>query len=135
MSESLKKSHKPLILVPEDALKEAGFTETGREEFKNLTSAFCDRLFELSIYYGGNVVRGKREVTYEHVKQAASKVYNYPIEKASSWSTGLQVIEYLATGFVGVGASNFSENWGKVFFFLSLAIGIIAFVTRKFTRK
>lgn len=134
MSESLSNPPKSLISVSEDALIESGFTETGREEFKNFTSAFSNSLFDKSKNYG-DVVRGKREITHEHVKQAARKVYNKPLKEEPLLSKVLQIIEYLCTCCVGVGASNFDKNWGKVSFFLSLAIGLIAFITRITTKK
>ena len=130
MSEFKRSLVKPEISLPKEILEEAGFINSGIEEFRKMTSAFSDDLFEKSIHIGNAGSSGEeREVTREHVKKAAHMIYGRTSE-VSKTSVALQLVEYIASAGVGVGASNLSVNWGIGTFGISLSVLVIAFVAR-----
>lgn len=130
-NESLKNLAKPTTTIEENVLDDAGFINSGKTKYKSLLQAFAEELFDRSVLLcdaGRN--EEEREVTREHVVQASHIIYGKSYSKVSIPHVVLQIIEYVFSAGIGVGASNLSSSWGVFVFGISLFLVIIAFVSR-----
>lgn len=136
MSKALNELQHPRITIDDKELGEADFVKSGKEKYKALVLAFSQELFDRSILLcdAGNL-GGDREVTQENVIRASHIIYGKSPEKQSAMTIFLQVMEYLCSAGIGVGASKLDKTWGIGVFGLSILVGIICFVTRTVKKK
>ena len=131
MSETLKNIPKPIINISEEPLREAGFIDSGIAEFKQLTSAFCNKLFETSRSIAKN--GDECDIIRNHVQSAGYALYSH--KSVSKWSIVPQIVDRLSAIGVGVGASNLKDNWGQITFAVCFALWSIAIVVGVIMKK
>ena len=136
MSKALNDLNRPQITIDDKELVDADFIKSGKDKYTKLVVAFSHDLFERSIMLcdAGNL-GGDREVTQDYVVKASHIIYGKSNEKQSSIAIILQIVEYLCSAGIGVGASNLDKNWGIGVFGISIVIGVVAFVTRTVNKK
>lgn len=117
----------PKLSVPEESLREAGFIDSGINEFIKLTSAFSDRLFEQS-RNNCEPYHGKYEVTHDHVSNAADNIYKH--RPKSKWSTILDFLLYFFTLVVGIGGGHITEDWGKWVVVIGVVVCAIVYMLK-----
>jgi len=71
-----------------------------------------------------------REVTHEHVRDAADAISRRRRDAASPLQVGCQVGEYICAAAAGVGGGKLDQAWGIAVFVGSVAIGVILFIVR-----
>lgn len=113
-------------------LKNQGFTDSGQKRYLKATRQYCNDLFTTAI----DLAKSDKdtdtdiEVTHEHVRNAAIALMKKRTK--SSKQVILHIGEYLFTALAGLGSGNLSETWGILLFGISLALGVICFVSRIF---
>jgi|SRR5688572_32798019 len=117
-------------------LKDAGFTDSGIVRYRNTAKGYCDELFAKAVALGDRdkATDTPREVTHEHVRDAAVALGQKGRDNQTPGQIRCQVGEYLFTAAAGVGAGKLDQQWGIILFGVSLAIGVVLFVIRN-TRK
>jgi hypothetical protein len=81
---------------------------------------------------------GPAEITTGHIEEAKWVLIRRLRTKAlvSKKLFLPRIIQYVSTFLIGIGGSNFNENWGSILTIISLAIGFIAyFVEQEFSRE
>ena len=124
----------PTLEIPEAQLTQAGFTESGITRYKNTLIEYNKLLFDKSVSFG-DLDKAKdlsREVTHEHVKQAAHNIANsYGKPRKPWWMTLVQFGSYLAAIGVGLASGYLDKQNGVIGFAVSFAIGAILFIIEK----
>lgn len=113
-------------------LQTGGFTLSGATRYLATATDYCDQLFDRSIALGESdkAASSPREVTHDHVRSAATALSMKSNDRAGAWSIIGQVGEYLCAALAGVGGGKLEQSWGILLFGISLAFGVILFVTR-----
>lgn len=113
-------------------LEQAGFTDSGTTRYKNAVTAYCDELFGKSVALGDRdkAADTPREVTHEHVRSAAAAIAIRGRDGQTPLQVWCQIGEYVCAALAGVGGGKLDTSWGTVVFGLSLAVGVVLFVTR-----
>lgn len=116
----------------DNELREAGFTESGAKRYAATTTAYCNELFAKSIASGDRdkALDTAREVTHEHVREAAAVLAVRGQDGQSTLQVWCQIGEYVCAALAGVGGGKLDQTWGVIVFGLSLTLGVILFVTR-----
>jgi len=109
-----------------------GFTQSGATRYVTTSTEYCQQLFDRSIALGENDKASglPREVTHDHVRAAAAGLSIKSMDKSTPLSVSCQVGEYVCAALAGVGGGKLDAVWGILLFGISLAIGVILFVTR-----
>lgn len=117
-------------------LKDAGFTDSGTTRYRATAKGYCDELFTKAVALGDRdkATDTPREVTHEHVRDAASELAQRGRDNQTPSQVWCQVGEYVFTAAAGVGAGKLDQSWGVMLFGVSVALGVILFVIRN-TRK
>lgn len=117
-------------------LKNAGFTDSGITRYRNTEEAYCEELYKKALALGDRDKADDlpREVTHEHVRDAAHAIASKGSSGQSTAQVFCQVGEYLFTAAAGVGAGKLDEKWGIILFGVSLTLGVVLFVIRN-TRR
>jgi hypothetical protein len=115
----------------------AGFTDSGITRYRNTANGFCDELFIKAVALGDRdkAVDAPREVTHEHVRDAAAKLAERGRKGQSSLQIWCQIGEYVFTATAGVGAAKLDQSWGIILFGGSVALGVILFVVRNTQKR
>lgn len=128
----------PDISVLDNNLIAAKFTSAGIKRYKNTLEAYSKELFAKSVCYG-DIEQSEnydREVTEKHVRQAAEKMGQYiDTKEIPTYLFYIQVVEYLCSIAVGVGASNTSNDWGQWLLVISGLLGLSLFIIRQIIKK
>lgn len=113
-------------------LKAAGFTDSGQNRYKKTVDDYCEEIYSKAVALGDRdkAVDAPREVTHEHVRDAAAEIQRRGRESKNSTQIWCQVGEYVCAGTAGVGAGKLDAPWGIALFGLSLTIGVILFIVR-----
>lgn len=124
---------KPTITVGNKQLEEAGFITSGKKKYESIVKSFSDELFIKSILYCDAASGGcEREVSADNVTSAMRKIYSTPIVRHKKSTVILQIVEYILSVGIGVGASNIKETWGVITCMLCLFITCVSFSIRKY---
>lgn len=118
-------------------IQDAGFTTSGATRYKAATTAYCDELFTKAVALGDRdkAADTPREVTHEHVRDAATSLALRGMERQDSINVWFQIGEYLCAVAAGVGGGKLETAWGVALFGISLTIGVIFFVVRTFRSR
>ena len=121
--------------TPEELTNE-GFTDSGTARYQKTAEEYCHQLFVKASALGerDKAQDMPREVTHEHVRDAAMAIATRGRDGQSWLQVWCQIGEYLATAAAGVGAGKLTESWGTILFGSSLTLGIVLFVVRN-TKK
>ena len=113
-------------------LEQNGFTDSGTTRYRNAVTAYCDELYAKAIALGDRdkAPDTPREVTHEHVRSAAAAIAIRGREGQTTLQVWCQIGEYLCAALAGVGGGKLETSWGTALFGISLAVGVILFVTR-----
>ena len=113
-------------------LKTAGFTDSGLNRYKKTTEDYCEELYKKGIALGDRdkASDAPREVTHEHIREAAADIQRRGREPQTPWHIWCQVGEYVCAATAGAGAGNLDRPWGIALFGLSLTIGVVLFIVR-----
>src|SRR6266850_2336378 len=113
-------------------LKAAGFTDSGVSRYKKTAEDYCEELYVKAVALGDRdkASDAPREVTHEHVRDAASDIQRRGREGKSPTQIWCQVGEYVCAGTAGVGAGKLDTTWGIALFGLSLTLGVVLFIIR-----
>lgn len=113
-------------------LKTAGFTDSGLSRYKRTAEDYLDELYTKAVALGDRDKASDtlREVTHEHVRDAAITLQRRGREAKSPRQIWCQVGEYVSAGTAGIGAGKLDTTWGIALFGLSLAIGVVLFIVR-----
>ena len=113
-------------------LEQAGFTDSGTTRYKNAVAAYYDELYRKSVALGDRdkAIDMPREVTHEHVRSAAAAIAVRGREGQTTFQVWCQIGEYVCAALAGVGGGKLETSWGTALFGLSLAVGVVLFVTR-----
>lgn len=131
MRKNVEKLTKPSVTIDEPALHEAGFIQSGYRKFKELVTAFSNELFLRSVKYSDAGARDNdREVSADNVYAAVKTIYVSPLQQHKKRNVILQVIEYLFSCLVGVGASNLGKTWGILMFVVCFVVCVGCFTYR-----
>lgn len=115
-------------LLDDNALGSKGFTATGKKRLTDTIDSYTAELINKSLDFAktSQVDGMSIEVTHEHVRAAAAKLQNDFGKKPMSGIAVLgNVVEYVCSAGVGLGAGHISQGWGTIVFGLSLAFGIL----------
>lgn len=118
-------------------LKAAGFTESGIKRYQDTAQDFCLSIFNRSVALGESdkAADAPREVTHEHVRNAAIQMASIGHNGETPADIAQQVLEFVCVAFVGLGAGKLDKQWGIFLFSLCLAGAVISFVIRKIRRR
>lgn len=123
---------KPTISVGIEQLEGAGFITSGKKKYTSIVQGFSDELFVKSIRYCDAASGGyEREVSADNVISAMRKIYSTPIVRHKKFSVILQILEYLLSVGIGVGASNIKETWGIIMCMSCFIFTCVSFIFRK----
>lgn len=113
-------------------LKTAGFTDSGLNRYEKTVEDYCEGLYTKAVALGDRDKASDtpREVTHEHVRDAASELQRRGREAKSPTQIWCQVGEYICAATAGIGAGKLDATWGIALFGLSLTIGVILFIVR-----
>lgn len=116
----------------DEELEQAGFTDSGTTRYRNAVTAYWEELYGKAIALGDRdkAPDTPREVTHEHVRSAAAAIAMRGREGQTTLQVWCQIGEYVCAALAGVGGGKLETNWGTVVFGLSLAVGVVLFVTR-----
>lgn len=135
MKKNAEKLKKPTVTIDELCLNDAGFIQSGKRRFKEVVTAFSDSLFLKSVKYCDADSRDNdREVSADNVYNAVKKIYATPLEQHKKLNIVLQILEYICSALVGVGASNLKESWGVLMILISFMFGVICFTYRTLSK-
>lgn len=135
MKKNAEKLTKPTVTIDEQNLDDAGFIQSGKRKFKEVVTAFSDDLFLKSVKFYDAVARDNdREVSADNVHSAVKKIYATPLEQHKKVNLALQIVEYLCSVLVGVGASNLKEIWGIFMILVSFIIAVVCFMYRTLSK-
>ena len=114
-----------------------GFTQSGATRYNAATKDYCDQLFAKSIALGENdkAPGSPREVTHDHVRSAAAAMSLRSNNKPRPLSIICQIGEYVCAAVAGIGSGKLDTPPGILMFVLSVALGVIFFVTRNVGSK
>lgn len=124
----------PTVTVSEEQLRASGFTESsGVPRFTETVKEYSNLLFARAVHYGDvdKAPNLAREITHEHVRQAAfsiAKSYGKPAK--SKWTTLGQIGEYIFTAVAGVGGGHLDNQLGIAAFGIGLTGAVILVVLR-----
>ncbi len=111
-----------------DNLESQGFTPTGKKRLTDTVDSYKAELIKKSVDFAKtSQVEGMPiEVTHEHVRAAAGKLQNdFGKKTMSGIALFGNVVEYICSVGVGLGAGYISQGWGIITFVGSFAIGIL----------
>lgn len=113
-------------------LQTGGFTESGAKRYRATATAYCEELFSRAVTLGESdkAADAPREVTHDHVRSAAAALGLKGQDKFSGTQVWCQVGEYVCAAAAGVGGGKLEQSWGVLLFGISLALGVVLFVTR-----
>ena len=124
---------KPKITVGFEQLEVAGFIASGKNRYQSAVQGFSDELFRKSILYCDAASGGcEREVSSDNVTSAMRKIYSTPIVRHKKSTVILQILEYMLSVGIGVGASNIKDTWGVITCMLCLFLTCVSFSIRKY---
>ena len=136
MSEQQYNTNPPKIDIPDNVLESAGFIGSGKLKFREYSLGFIKELFEKSFSLANvDSINNIREVTGDHVREAAQKVYGRSHDNTPTLHIILNVLEYVFTLSAGLGGGNIKQSWGILVFCISVALGVVCFIIRRTTRK
>lgn len=118
-------------------LKTAGFTDSGLNRYKNTVDDYCKEIYSKAVALGDRdkASDAPREVTHEHVRDAAAELQRRGRESRTALQISCQIGEYVCAATAGVGAGKLDATWGIALFGISLSIGIVLFVIRSLGGK
>lgn len=113
-------------------LKAAGFTDSGLGRFKKTVEDYCEELYKKAVALGDRdkANDAPREVTHEHVREAASDLQRRGRELKTPAQVWCQAGEYICAATAGIGAGKLDTQWGIALFGISLTIGVVLFIIR-----
>lgn len=113
-------------------LHAGGFTPSGTARYNGTANDYCDELFDraVALAEADKAPNLPREVTHEHVRNAAVALSARPSTRVSNWAIACQIGEYLCVAAAGVGGGKYEQSGFLILFILSVAFGIILFVSR-----
>ena len=113
-------------------LTTAGFTNSGKKRYQATLTEYSDALFTRATALGDadKAPNTPREVTHEHVRDAAEAISRRRGEGRTPAQIWCQAGEYVCAALAGMGAAKLEHTWGIVLFVLSVAIGVILFIVR-----
>ncbi len=113
-------------------LKTAGFTDSGLNRYKKTVEDYCEEVYSKAVALGDRdkASDAPREVTHEHVRDAAAELQRRGRESRTTTQIWCQIGEYVCAATAGVGAGKLEATWGIALFGLSLTIGVVLFVVR-----
>jgi len=123
----------PQVNFSEENLDRAGFTDSGKPGFKRTVSDYSTMLFNKAVRLA-DVHKAEdcpREVTHEHVKEAAVMIAkSYAKPPVSKWFTLMHVLEYICTLIFGFGLAKLDQSWALPVILFAAVIGVILFTVR-----
>lgn len=113
-------------------LRTAGFTDSGLNRYKKTVEDYCEEVYSKAIALGDRdkASDAPREVTHEHVRDAAAELQRRGRESKTTTQIWCQAGEYVCAATAGVGAGKLDTTWGIALFGLSLTIGVVLFIVR-----
>jgi hypothetical protein len=130
-------SDRPKISIEKD-LTSDGFTNSGQKKFQETVQDFSNQVYEKAVTYAelSKASGLNREVTHEHIKDAAIKTTrNFGNKEKSSWAYAGHVGEYALTALSGLGAGYIKESWGGLMFGISLGLAVLLIIVRLIKEK
>lgn len=119
-------------------LQDLGFTSSGMVRYKDAMTEFETQLTSKAIAYAtaSKAPDSDLEVTHDHVRSSAAQLSaTFKGRTSHPKATLMQIGEYVATAFAGLGAGYSKETWGIVVFVISLVVGVVLFVLRATWRE
>lgn len=121
-----------MAIKTDQELKTAGFTDSGLNRYKKTVEDYCEEVYVKAVALGDRdkASNSPREVTHEHVRDAASDLQRRGRESKTPTQVWCQIGEYVCAATAGVGAGKLETTWGIALFGLSLTIGVVLFIVR-----
>lgn len=121
----------PKVNIDETRLDAEGFTANGKKRYRTTINDYSSEVFRRSVSYGdGSCGKGmKKEITHEHVKQAAASIA-VKGARQSKLSIACQVLEYAGAVIVGVATNHLDQNIGLITFVISLVVTLLLIMMR-----
>lgn len=130
-------SEKPKVSIDKELTRD-GFTNSGQKKFQDTIQDFSDQVYDKAVAYAelSKASGLSREVTHEHIKDAAIKTTrNFGKKEKSNWSYIGHVFEYVFTALSGLGAGYIKESWGVLIFGISISLAVVLIIVRLINEK
>jgi hypothetical protein len=127
-----------VVQITDATIVEEGFTESGVRKYRDTVQDYALTLLRRAIKHGeiDKATGMVREVTHDHVRQAASAIAGRgELGEQSGWAIAGQVLEYVFIAFAGAGASHLDNPIGTATFGVSLTAAVILIVIRLIRKR
>ena len=114
---------------------EAGFTESGKTRFKDTINDYATSVFKRSLTLA-DFDKGEnspREITHEHVRNAAAKLFLK--SHRPKWLNITTPLEYIATMVAGLSGAYLNTTVGLISFIISISMGVTLIIIRVIVTK
>ncbi|MBN1398799.1 MAG: hypothetical protein JXA06_12275 [Bacteroidetes bacterium] len=112
----------------------ANFTDNAKAEFEHSVKDYADKLSKEARKRAERLgVAGDLplEISFNHLEEAKWILQLRGLSRRRRWWLSItQAFEYIFSATAGIGASNFSYQWGQLLFIGSLGLGLVLFVIR-----
>ena len=116
----------PNIQISEAELSRAGYTVSGKERYEKTLKDYSTTLFKKAVSFAEVDKEVSREVTHEHVKQAAYSIANSFGKPIKPKYLGIvRIGQYLCAVLVGLATNYLDKLLGTIGFVVAFTVGLI----------